>query len=45
MAGVRVGPVLAEGSFFDGDEPERPDQWPLIKKDSVWRFGDSGPSA
>jgi len=41
MAGVRVGPVIAEGSFFDGDEPERPDQWPLIKNDDEWRFGDS----
>jgi len=36
IAAVRVGPVIAEGGVFNGDEPERPGQWPLIK-----RFGDS----
>jgi hypothetical protein len=36
MAGVRAGPVIAEGSIFNGDEPERPDQWPNMD-----RFGDS----
>ena len=41
IAGFRAGPVIAEGSLFDGDEPERPDQWPLIKTGDEWRFGDS----
>lgn len=36
IAGVRTGPVLLEGSLFNGDEPERPGQWPLLE-----RFGDS----
>ena len=36
IAGVRSGPVLLEGSLFNGDEPERPGQWPLLD-----RFGDS----
>lgn len=36
LAGVRAGPVVAEGTLFNGDEPERPDQWPNID-----RFGDS----
>ncbi len=36
IAGVRSGPVLLEGSLFNGDEPERPGQWPLLE-----RFGDS----
>ncbi len=36
VAGVRRGPVLLEGSLFNGDEPERPGQWPLLD-----RFGDS----
>lgn len=36
MAGVRAGPVILEGALFNGDEPERPGQWPR------WgRFGDS----
>jgi hypothetical protein len=35
-AGVRAGPVIIEGSIFNGDEPERPGQWPLLS-----RFGDS----
>ncbi|MBP9202240.1 MAG: hypothetical protein KBF47_19625 [Gemmatimonadales bacterium] len=36
IAGVRAGPVLLEGALFNGDEPERPGQWPK------WdRFGDS----
>ena len=34
---VEVGPALLEGSIFNGDEPERPGQWPRIKG----RFGDS----
>jgi hypothetical protein len=34
--GVRAGPLLLEGGLFNGDEPERPGQWPEIS-----RFGDS----
>ncbi|HEX6104119.1 MAG TPA: hypothetical protein VFZ26_00960 [Gemmatimonadales bacterium] len=37
IAGVRAGPVVAEGGLFNGDEPERPGQWPRIGG----RFGDS----
>ena len=37
IAGVRAGPVVAEGALFNGDEPERPGQWPRIGG----RFGDS----
>jgi len=33
----RQGPVTLELGLFNGDEPERPDQWPLIEG----RFGDS----
>jgi hypothetical protein len=36
MVGARIGPVLLEASLFNGDEPERPSQWPRIS-----RFGDS----
>jgi hypothetical protein len=36
ILGVSAGPVLAEGGLFNGDEPERPDQWPNFS-----RFGDS----
>ena len=36
ILGVRAGPVLAEAGLFNGDEPERPGQWPRIS-----RFGDS----
>jgi hypothetical protein len=36
IVGVRAGPILVEGGFFNGDEPERPGQWPRIR-----RFGDS----
>lgn len=36
------GPVTVEAALFNGDEPERPGQWPLIKKATgEWRFGDS----
>lgn len=36
IAAVRTGPVIFEGALFNGDEPERPGQWPR------WgRFGDS----
>jgi len=36
MAGIRAGPVVLEAGVFNGDEPERPDQWPNMD-----RFGDS----
>ncbi len=32
-----IGPATFEGALFNGDEPERPGQWPRIKG----RFGDS----
>ena len=35
-AGVRAGPAVAELSIFNGDEPEKPTQWPNWS-----RFGDS----
>ncbi len=39
VAGIQlgIGPALLEGSRFNGDEPERPGQWPRI----TGRFGDS----
>ena len=36
IAGVRAGPAALEASLFNGDEPERPGQWPKLS-----RFGDS----
>lgn len=36
FANIRLGPVALEGALFNGDEPERPSQWP-----NVDRFGDS----
>jgi len=37
-----VGPVTLEAALFNGDEPERPGQWPLLRlPDGGWRFGDS----
>jgi hypothetical protein len=36
VVGVRSGPVMLEGGLFNGDEPERPGQWPRIS-----RLGDS----
>jgi hypothetical protein len=36
ILGIRTGPFLAETGLFNGDEPERPGQWPRIS-----RFGDS----
>lgn len=36
IAAFRQGPVTAEAGLFNGDEPERPGQWPRIG-----RFGDS----
>jgi hypothetical protein len=37
IGGIRQGPVLLEGALFNGDEPERPGQWPRVSN----RFGDS----
>ena len=34
--GARVGPVALEAALFNGDEPEKPSQWPNWE-----RFGDS----
>jgi hypothetical protein len=36
ILGVRAGPIMVEAGIFNGDEPERPGQWPRIS-----RFGDS----
>jgi hypothetical protein len=36
ILGVRAGPVLLEAGLFNGDEPERPGQFPRVS-----RFGDS----
>lgn len=36
IAGVRAGPAVLEGTLFNGDEPEAPEQWPRLG-----RFGDS----
>jgi hypothetical protein len=42
VAQYDVGNVTVEGSLFNGDEPETPTQWPLIRaEDGTWRFGDS----
>jgi hypothetical protein len=37
IGAVRAGPVTGEIGLFDGDEPERPGQWPRLEG----RFGDS----
>ncbi|MBA3260406.1 MAG: hypothetical protein H0T68_13190 [Gemmatimonadales bacterium] len=37
IAALRAGPVRAEFGLFNGDEPERPGQWPRVSG----RFGDS----
>jgi hypothetical protein len=36
IAGIRRGPVTLEAGLFNGDEPARPSDWPLLA-----RFGDS----
>jgi hypothetical protein len=36
IAGVRAGPVILEGGVFNGDEPEKPGDWPRLS-----RLGDS----
>ena len=42
VAQFDLGKLTLEGSLFNGDEPERPGQWPLLKSDDgSWRFGDS----
>lgn len=39
---VQRGAVTLEAALFNGDEPEHPSQWPLIRlPDGSWRFGDS----
>ncbi|HET9133495.1 MAG TPA: hypothetical protein VFN90_04265 [Gemmatimonadales bacterium] len=39
---LQVGMATLEGALFNGDEPERPGQWPLLRRaDGAWRFGDS----
>ena len=36
------GPAILEAALFNGDEPEHPSQWPLIRTpEGQWRFGDS----
>ena len=37
IAAARLGPLTVEAGLFNGDEPERPGQWPRIGG----RFGDS----
>ena len=36
IGGVSAGPVILEGGLFNGDEPERPGDWPRVS-----RLGDS----
>jgi hypothetical protein len=36
IAGVRAGPLVVEGTLFNGDEPDAPDRWP-----NLGRWGDS----
>ena len=37
IAALRTGPLTVEAGLFNGDEPERPGQWPRLSG----RFGDS----
>jgi hypothetical protein len=42
IAQLEVGPIVAEASVFNGDEPTDPGDWPLLRSaDGNWRFGDS----
>jgi hypothetical protein len=41
VAQYRKGALRLEGALFNGDEPERPGQWPLLRRDDRWRLGDS----
>ena len=36
IGAVEAGPVTVEATLFNGDEPERPEQWPALE-----RYGDS----
>jgi hypothetical protein len=37
-----LGPVTIEAALFNGDEPTRPGDWPVIRTpQGTWRFGDS----
>ena len=36
-----LGPVTVEGALFNGDEPTQPSDWPLVRYEGRWRFGDS----
>jgi len=42
IVGVEAGALTLEGGLFNGDEPERPGEWPLVVDTAGnWRFGDS----
>lgn len=42
IAQYEVGRFTIEGALFNGDEPERAGQWPLLRlREGQWRFGDS----
>jgi hypothetical protein len=42
IAQLDRGPITVEAALFNGDEPERASQWPLLRSsDGRWRFGDS----
>jgi len=41
IAQYGLGPLVIEGGLFNGDEPERAGQWPLLRSEGAWRFGDS----
>jgi hypothetical protein len=36
-----VGPATVEGALLNGDEPTQPSDWPLIRYEGKFRFGDS----
>lgn len=41
IAQYDFGRVTVEGSLFNGDEPTKPSDLPLIRFEDKWRFGDS----
>jgi hypothetical protein len=41
IAQYDLGPVTVEGSLFNGDEPTKASDWPLLRYEGKWRFGDS----
>jgi len=42
IAQYDLGTFTAEAALFNGDEPEHPSQWPLLRTpEGKWRFGDS----